>query len=68
MNRPIPPEVEAYASEHLTAIARLWKNPRVTLLVRSPDMEAEGKDADFIMTNDDLNAVAAMVDRRRNAK
>lgn len=40
---------------HLEAIGNLFKNPRVTLLVRTPELP----DGDFIMTQEEDLATAA---------
>jgi hypothetical protein len=49
----------------LTEIALHFRGrPKITLLVRHPDLEAQGRDADFVMTDDTLeDAIAAL--RRR---
>ncbi len=49
----------------LTQIAMHFKgNPKITLLVRHPELEAEGKDADFVMTDDTLDqAIEALLRR-----
>ena len=40
---------------HLAAIGQLFKNPKITLLVRAPDVE----DGDLILTADDPDSVIA---------
>jgi hypothetical protein len=47
----------------LDAIAKLFKNPKVTLVIRAPDLA----DGDFIMSEDDLDAVADAVSRLSKA-
>lgn len=46
-------------SHHLNRIAELFKNPKITLVVRSPDLP----DGDLIMTHDDLGEVIASLER-----
>lgn len=49
----------------LTEVAMYFKGrPKITLLVRHPDLEAVGKDADFIMTDDDLEHAITALQRR----
>ncbi|MEJ7933466.1 hypothetical protein WG907_04240 [Sphingobium sp. AN558] len=49
----------------LTEVAMLFKGrPKITLLVRHPDLEAVGKDADFVMTDDTLQAAIEALQRR----
>lgn len=56
------------AGEHLDAVLQLFKpGAKGTLLVRSPDGESQPGAHDFVITNDDLAEVAAMIDRRRAA-
>ena len=58
----------AEAGEHLDAVLRLFKpGAKGTLLVRSPEGESQPGAHDFVITNDDLAEVAAMIDRRRAA-
>lgn len=46
----IPPEMEAYLQIHLAAIARAFKAPRITLIVRGPeDGNVKG---DLVIGND----------------
>ena len=47
--------VYATASHHLEAIAKLFKNPKITLLIRSPDLD----DGDVLLTDDDFASVTA---------
>jgi hypothetical protein len=57
-----PRFVQEAVSGLLTEVAMHFKGrPKITLLVRHPDLEAEGKDADFVMTDDTLeNAIVAL--------
>lgn len=58
----------AEAGEHLDAVLQLFRpGAKGTLLVRSPDGESQPGAHDFVITNDDLAEVAAMIDRRRAA-
>jgi hypothetical protein len=44
---------------HLAAIAGLFKNPKVTLVVRAPDLS----DGDVVLTDDDLKSVIASLEK-----
>jgi len=49
----------------LTEVSMHFKGrPKITLLVRHPDLEAAGKDADFVMTDDNLEDAIASLQRR----
>ena len=56
---------QAAISGLLTEVSMHFKGrPKITLLVRHPELEADGKDADFVMTDDELeHAIVAL--RRR---
>ena len=41
-------------------------HPKVTLLIRHPELEARGLDADFVMTDDTLEQAIAALQRRRD--
>lgn len=60
----LPPDVERVrleAGRHLDAIARLFlPRCRTTVIVRDPETE----EADFSLSNDDPEAIAAFVARR----
>lgn len=53
----------------LTEVAMHFRGrPKITLLVRHPDLEAAGKDADFVMTDDDLEKAIAALRRRAQSR
>jgi hypothetical protein len=53
----------------LTEVALNFKGrPKITLLVRHPELEADGKDADFVMTDDTLDQAIAALQRRHSAE
>lgn len=55
-------EVHNAASIHLSEIAEYFKSGvKLTLLVRTPGDD----DADFILTNDDLDEVIKAIERRK---
>ncbi len=54
--------VHKQVSEKLSEIAPLFKNPRLTLLVRSPDLA----DGDYIATADDLGEVIQAIKKIRD--
>ncbi len=52
----------------LDEIAGLFAgDARITLLVRHPALEAQGKDADFVMTSDTLSDAIVALQRRADA-
>lgn len=51
----IPPEIEARLKAHIAGIARLFKAPRITLIVRAP--EGANVKGDLILTADNLTLV-----------
>ena len=55
----IPTEIQERLQHHLTAIARLFKAPRITVIVRGPEVgNAKG---DRVLSNDNLtHALAAL--------
>lgn len=53
----IPPEIEALLKAHLVEIARLFKAPRITLIVRAP--AGANVKGDLILTADNLTEVMA---------
>lgn len=58
-------QVQEAVSGLLTEVAMHFKGrPKITLLVRHPDLEAQGKDADFVMTDDTLEEAIAALRRR----
>ena len=59
----IPTHIAAEISDHLDAIKRLWKNPKLTLLIRNPDLQ----DGDFVMTDDTLEAAISALQKRQKA-
>ena len=58
----IPPEVQEDLQRHLTAIAKLFVAPRITLIVRGP--EVGNVKGDLILGNDDPVHVAAALRAR----
>lgn len=56
--------VERQLKLHLLAIERMFKSPKVTLIVRNdlPD----GANGDILLTNDNVDSVIACIQRLRN--
>lgn len=48
--------------DDLDNICRKFKNPKVTLVVRAPDLE----DGDIVIGNDDLNSAIAAIRRLKD--
>ena len=55
----IPQDVSEDISYHLTAIAKHFKNPKITLVVRAPDLT----DGDLVMSIDDLGEAIKAIER-----
>jgi len=51
-------EVHSEISVHLAEISRLFKNPKITIIVRAPDQP----DGDVILSDDDLDRVIAAIE------
>ena len=52
---------------HLERISRLFKQrPKITIVIRTLWLEAEGKDGDVILSDDDFDAAIAAINRLRN--
>jgi len=54
-------DVQAEVAYHLDRIGRLFKAPKLTIVIRSPQLE----DGDIILTDDDLPQVVAAIERLR---
>ncbi len=52
-------ELQTELSEHMAKIAEYFKHPRITLVVRSPELP----DGDVVLTDDDLDAAIAAITR-----
>lgn len=44
---------------HLVEIGRLFKNPKITLIIRAPDLQ----DGDVVMTDDTFDEAKRTIDR-----
>jgi hypothetical protein len=54
-------------AEHLDKIAELFKGtPKITIVIRGPWLEAEGTDADVVLSDDDFDLAIAAINRLRN--
>jgi hypothetical protein len=52
---------------HLDTICRLFtQRPKITIVIRTPWLEAEGKDGDVVLTDDDFDLAIATINRLRN--
>jgi len=61
---PLPDYISDEIADHLDEIAKLFKKPKVTLVVRAPEMpDGEG---DLVMTDDDLDQVVGAIMRRQS--
>ena len=64
MSKNVPTEAQMKISRHLEAIERLFTAPKVTLVIRNPELE----DGDLIVTNDSfddaIEAIKNLKDRK----
>lgn len=52
---------------HLEEIAGMFtRRPKITIVIRTPWLEAEGKEGGVLLTDDDLDAAIAGINRLRN--
>ena len=51
MTRPIPPEFQERLEAHLAGIAKLFRAPRITLVIRSAD--SGNTEGDLVLSNDE---------------
>jgi hypothetical protein len=56
---PVLQRLHQDLSFDLDRIARRFRNPKITLIVRAPDLE----DGDVVIGNDDLDAAIAAIQR-----
>ena len=60
-------DVRDEIAEHLEKIVRLFKQrPKITIVIRTPWLEAEGKDGGVILSDDDFDVVISEINRLRN--
>lgn len=58
-------EVRDRVAQHMLEIVKLWKpGAKITVIVRTPTNDR----ADFLMSDDDLAQVVALVERRRKGQ
>lgn len=57
----IPLHIQEEISYHMDQINKLWKNAKLTLLIRNPDVEG---DSSVVFTDDDPNFVMAELKKR----
>jgi hypothetical protein len=59
--------LQAEVAEHLEEICKLFKQrPKITIVIRTPWIEAEGKDGDVVLTDDDFDLAIAAINRLRD--
>lgn len=63
----IPKEHQDAIAYHLNMIGVLFKNPRITLVIRNPDLTAKGLDGDVVIshTDEDLEEVIRAIKVRQ---
>lgn len=53
-------------AEHLELICKLFtKRPKITIVIRNPELDGEGRDADVVLTDDDFDLAIAAINRLR---
>lgn len=56
-------------ADHLEAISKLFKRrPKITIVIRTPWIEADGKDGDVILSDDDFDLAISAINRLRERK
>ena len=54
-------------ADHLEAICRLFtQRPKITIVIRTPWLDAAGKDGGILLTDDDLDAAVAEINKLRH--
>ena len=67
MTKPIPPEFQEQLERYLTAIAKLFRAPRITIVVRSSD--SGNTQGDLVLSQDDrLDKVIEVLVMHRQAE
>jgi len=56
--------VREQIERYLNGIGELFKNPKITLVVRAPQLD----DGDVVMTNDDLTEAIRAIEKSRAAE
>ena len=52
---------------HLEAISKMFtQRPPITIVIRTPWLEAEGKDGDVVLTDDDFDLAIAAINKLRD--
>jgi hypothetical protein len=60
-------ELQSQIAEHLEAICKLFtQRPKITLVIRTPWLEAEGKEGGVVLTDDDFDLAIAEINKLRN--
>ena len=62
-------QLHSQVEQHLLEICKLFtQRPRITIVIRTPWLEAEGKEGDIILTDDNFELAIAAINRLRNRK
>jgi hypothetical protein len=60
-------QLRADIAAHLEKIAAMFtQRPKITIVIRMPWLEAEGKDGGVVLSDDDFDAAIAEINRLRN--
>jgi hypothetical protein len=57
-------ELHTLLNGHLEDIATMFRSPKITLIVRAPDLS----DGDVVVTDDDLDAAIASLQRLKDRR
>jgi hypothetical protein len=64
---PLPRAIIAKIEYHLNHIAELFNSPKITLVVRNPELDKGKGDGDLVMTLDDIQLVINALENRQHA-
>lgn len=54
-------------ADHLEDICQMFtRRPKITIVIRTPWLETEGKDGDVVLTDDDFDLAIAVINKLRN--
>lgn len=58
--------LQANIADHLEKICKLFtQRPKITIVIRTPWLEAEGKEGDVILTDDDFDLAISAINKLR---
>jgi hypothetical protein len=61
--------LQSRIADHLEDICKMFTHrPKITIVIRMPWLEAEGKDGGVVLTDDDFDLAIAEINRLRDRK